>query len=179
MSLLYKLGIIGAGAIGRRIVEAVVDGIIEAEIVGMFDKTPSKVQLLLSSFGISECGLMNVEDMAEKADIVVECASQEAVRMYAPIVLGRGCNLMVMSVGALLDDVLLTKLKSMAKEKGCKIYVPSGAVVGIDGLKAASLGRIDKVVLTSSKPLKSLVGAPFFDKEKIKQKTKVFEGSPR
>jgi len=177
---MYKVGIVGAGAIGRRIVKAIVDGVVDAKIVGMFDKTPSKVQSVLSSFGVFGCGLLSIEDMAEKADIVVECASQEAVRMYGQTILERGCNLMVMSVGALLDDALLTKLINIAKEKGCKIYVPSGAVVGIDGLKASSIGRVYNVVLTSSKPLNSIINAPFFDtyKEKIKERKKVFEGSP-
>ena len=48
-----------------------------------------------------------------------------------------------------------------AAEKGCRIYVPSGAIAGLDGIKSASIGRIDSAVLTSRKPIAALKGTKY------------------
>ncbi len=61
-----------------------------------------------------------------------------------------------MSVGALIDTSLRDKLKTIAKENNACIHVPSGAIVGLDGVKAGSIGKIHKVSLTTRKPPKSL-----------------------
>ena len=67
----------------------------------------------------------------------------------------------------------------MAQERGLSIYVPSGAVIGLDGLLAGSEGRIDSVTMVSSKPPGGLKGAPGvadIDLEAITQPTVVFDG---
>jgi aspartate dehydrogenase len=69
-----------------------------------------------------------------------------------------GKDVVVISVGALLDR---TDLFELARQKGCRLLVPSGAIAGLDALKAASMGRIDYVRLTSRKPPAALRGAPY------------------
>jgi len=85
------------------------------------------------------------------SNLVVEAASQEAVREYAIRILSSGKHLMIMSVGALADDALFREMKKIAREKNLRIYIPSGAIVGLDGINAAKLIQIDSVEITTRK----------------------------
>jgi aspartate dehydrogenase len=89
---------------------------------------------------------------------------------------------MIMSVGALADVELYRSIRRMASEHGSKVYLPSGAISGLDGLKSASSGSIKSVTLTTTKSPESLEGAPFIREKKIDLKglkgpTTIFEGS--
>jgi aspartate dehydrogenase len=89
---------------------------------------------------------------------------------------------MIMSVGALADKELYKSIKIMAKENDSRIYIPSGAISGLDGLKSASIGTIRKVTLTTTKNPAGLEGAPYILENKIdlaalKVATVIFEGS--
>jgi len=85
-------------------------------------------------------------------------------------------HLMVMSVGSLIQNMdLLDKLTA-------RLFIPSGAICGIDGVKAAGIGEITSATITSTKNPKGLEGAPYIIKNKInlnsiKNKTTIFEGS--
>ncbi len=99
-------------------------------------------------------------------DILVKC-----------IETGRDC--MIMSVGGLIGREDLLKI---AGEKNVKVYIPSGALCGIDGLKSASAGRINSVTLTTRKPIKGLEGAPYLKEKNINLsaitgETVIFEGT--
>ena len=61
-----------------------------------------------------------------------------------------------MSVGGLLNPETRFKLEKLAKNNKCRLYAPSGAIVGLDGIKAASLGKIQRVTLVTRKPPRSL-----------------------
>ncbi|MBI4844976.1 MAG: DUF108 domain-containing protein [Candidatus Omnitrophica bacterium] len=84
-----------------------------------------------------------------------------------------------MSVGSLLlEPGLLLKIK---KSK-LKLYVPSGAIAGLDALKAARMGKIHSVKLTTVKPIDGLAGAPYIisnkiNLNKIKKERIIFKGS--
>ena len=56
-----------------------------------------------------------------------------------------------MSVGILFDDNFRKNLEKIAKEKKCKIYLPSGAVCGIDGILSANVDIIDATNVNSLK----------------------------
>jgi aspartate dehydrogenase len=114
-------------------------------------------------------------------DVVIEAASQQAVREYGLRVLEAGCDLIVMSVGALMDKKLLEQLMDMARRTRRRIYIPSGAIAGLEAVYALSLNGIREVRLRTRKPPKSLADAPYV-KEKginldnIKEPTKIYEG---
>ncbi len=152
-----KIGIIGCGNIGRVVIRAVFEGVVDCEVVCVFDadrrgfeKLPKEVISCLLFTDKFDFFIM--QDM----DIVVEAASQEAVREFSAFVLGGGKDMMIMSVGALVDAGFRGQLVGLAKEKKVKIYIPSGAIAGIDGLKSAMSTGVGGVVLTTSKPPSSL-----------------------
>ena len=98
----------------------------------------------------------------------------------APVV-SRGKTAVVLSVGALLanDDLI-----AMAKAHGGQIVVPTGALIGLDAVTAAAVGTIHSVRMTTRKPVRGLLGAPYLvehkiDIESIKEPLKVFEGTAR
>jgi aspartate dehydrogenase len=83
-------------------------------------------------------------------DVVVEAASQQAVLNYAEKVLKSGKDLIVLSVGALADEEFYNKIKSLAAKLGRKIFIPSGALAGIDAIRAVA-NYVEKVILITRK----------------------------
>jgi aspartate dehydrogenase len=103
---------------------------------------------------------------------VFEAASHEAVNQYAEQVIEAGKDLIIMSIGGLLDQNFLNRLKKRAERTRSKIYLPSGAVCGIDGLKAARMVEVDEVTLVTTKSPTSLGRS-------LEKRTVIFEGSAR
>jgi aspartate dehydrogenase len=177
-----KVGLIGCGAIGNIIAKAIDEG--EEELVVVYDINEGKsVELVRKLKKRPAIAGSFDEFMARELDVVIEAASQQAVEQYAERVLKAGKDLMVMSVGAFVNAELFSRLKKIARENKRRIYLPSGAVVGIDALKAVS-SKIKEVVLTTRKHPESLKGAPFFKKnqikaDEIKTPTLLFEGNAR
>ncbi len=165
-----RIAIIGCGNIGGEIVRAVCEGRLRSAVVALMDRYPEKCLHLAStlekSTGVRPVVAEGIEDLLEvEPDLVVEAASQEAVRQYAKQILRRGVDLVVMSVGALLDEGFLQEISSLDG----RIHVPSGAIAGLDAVRAMRHSGITKVVLRTRKNPKSLgVG---LEEEKV-----LFEG---
>lgn len=124
---------------------------------------------------------MKIEELLCSVDLVIESASQNAVRLIVPQALEAGRDVMVLSVGALADEELRERIFRLAKQNNSKLYFPSGAVVGIDGINSASAAEISSVTLTTRKPPSGLAGAPYvvckgIELEKIVKETVLFEG---
>lgn len=178
---MLKIGVIGCGAIGTQICRAVDDEFINAELVAVYDRSAEKCERLLEVLK-SKPEMTLPDELISRADIVVECASQSAVMEYGLSVLEGGKDLVILSAGALLDPKLLNEFVDEAGEHNCRIYVPSGAIAGIDGLKSASMGSINRVVLSTTKNPEGLKGAPFvlennIDLGSFRERTLLFEGS--
>lgn len=164
-----RLGIIGCGAIGTD-VAIYADTMDEIEKIYLFDIDKKAEEKLGKKVLKAKCN--HVKDFLGDVDVVFEAASQKAVIEYAEIVLAAGKDLILMSVGSLFDNKFTEKLKDIAKKKNCKIYIPCGAVCGIDGILSASIEKINEVTLVTTKPPKSLG-------KKIIKRTVVFRGSAR
>ena len=109
----------------------------------------------------------NVEDVFEKSDLIVEAASQQAVVKYAPMALEMGKNVIVMSVGAFVDDDFKEKCRILAKQNNCKVYIPSGAVCGIEGIGAAATAEVEEIILMTYKPPEAFKGDKYLKKKGI------------
>ena len=164
-----KIGIIGCGAIGSDVAKAV-NEMEEIEEIYMYDIIEEKGKNLAEK--LEKAKFEKVDSFLQKVDIVFEAASQQAVYEYAEKVIEAGKDLIIMSIGALLDDNFRERLIKKAKEKKCKIYLPSGAVAGLDGIKAASIGGLDEVTLVTTK-------APEAFGEHFEKRTVLFDGNAR
>ena len=161
-----KIGIIGCGAIGSAVAKAACR-IREVEELRLLDLDDGLAKAMAKETGGKPCAHDGFSEFLTGLDLVIEAASQEAVVRYGKNVLDEGCDLMVLSVGALGSKALFDSLCRAAIAKGARIYVPSGAVAGMDGVYAASQAGLEEVVLTSSKPPEGFKGAPYLDKKGI------------
>lgn len=155
-----KIALLGCGFIGRTIAAATVDGRLPgAQVVAVADlaRTPAVEET---------CGLTGAAFVTDSRrlldfapDLVVEAAGQEAARQHAASLVSGGADLMLMSVGALVDSVFRAELETAAKEAGRKILIPSGAIGALDVLRSAMVAGLDEVTLVTRKPPTSLAGS--------------------
>lgn len=164
-----NLGIIGCGAIGTDVAKAA-DEMKDIDKMYLFDIKKLSAEKLCKN--IKKAEVKPVKDFLKDVDVVFEAASQKAVKEYAEKILLAGKDLILMSVGSLLDEKIKKKLENIAKEKRCKIYLPSGAVCGIDGILSGSGDIIDEVTLVTTKPPSSL-GRSY------SKRTVIFKGNAR
>lgn len=137
-----KVGIIGCGAIGTLIAEAAGIGLVECDELVLYDYNTEKAEKLRKSLHFPVRVVKSVGEMIKlKPAVIVEAASQQAVREYTHEILTKNIELVVMSVGALLDLDL----------KSEKIHIPAGAIGGLDAISTAALAGIDEVILTTRK----------------------------
>lgn len=103
-------------------------------------------------------------------DVVVECANREVVLQYAPRMITKK-NLLIFSIGAFVDPNFYSELQQMASENMRKLILPSGAIGGLDVIKAAKLsGGLEEVTITTRKPSSSLTEV------EMTEKTVIFNG---
>ena len=147
-----NLGIIGCGAIGTDLAIAA-DKIKEIKKIYLYDIKENASRNLCKK--IKKAEIKKVKDFLPLVDVVFEGASQQAIIEYAEEVLNAGKDLILMSVGSLFEEGFRKKIQSKAKEKKCKIYIPSGAICGIDGILSANMAGLDEVTLVTTKPPES------------------------
>ena len=115
----------------------------------------------------------------DAVDLVVECAGQEAVKAHGGAILEAGKSLLVMSSGALLDPEVFDRMTAASASNDVDLIVPSGAVGGIDALRACRR-LLDSVTIVSTKKPESLEGAPGYaawEDARISEPTVVYEGA--
>lgn len=163
-----KIGLIGSGNIGKFLLQSINENQLlkGSKIVSLCARNQEKGQRLAKEYQISYYS--TVEEMLEsEIDLVIEAATVDVVRNYAASVLKKGKDLVVISVGALADRDFYDQLQMLCKHTETKVYLPSGAIGGLDVLKAAkSIGKLDQVSITTRKPPQALPGAPL-DKETV------------
>jgi aspartate dehydrogenase len=154
-------------------------GEVRAALVGLTDQDRARAEKVAAAL-TQATPVLTLEELVRRADLIVEAASQAALPEIVPQVLEARKDLMVMSVGGLLGH---EEWFRQAEERGCRIYVPSGAIAGLDGLKAACRGRVDLVTLTSRKPVAALRGTRYvlergIDLDEFRTETVIFDGPP-
>ncbi len=152
-----RMAVIGCGAIASRIVDAVASGLLSYHVTGLLDIRPERCRRLAERLPQPPRIAGSLEELLrDRPEIVVEAASPEAVREHGERVLRAGASLVVLSVSALLDEQLLSRLAGAAAETGSRIYVPTGAIAGLDAVRAHRLAGIERLVLRTVKPPEAL-----------------------
>jgi len=181
IDLMYKLrvGIIGCGTIGSEIARScqaeLRDRII---LIGICDLNKERVSALEKKLK-KRTPVLSLAGLIKKADLVIEAASAKISADILKRAISGKKDVLIMSIGGILGN---ESLLNEAQKAGIKVYLPSGALCGIDGLKSASTGKIDSVTLTTRKPTKGLEGAPYIVKNNInlssiKEETIIFNGT--
>ena len=176
---MMKVGIIGCGTIGSKLAEHIDKDLRGRARVTALSDIDGKNAKKLSAKLRSRPKVGPVERLIRSVDLVIEAASPKISGDVARKAVNAGKDVMVMSTGGLLKSY--RSLFELAKKRKAHIYLPSGAICGLDGLKGAKFSGISKVTLTTRKPPEGLKGAPYVIRHninlgKIKSEKVLFEG---
>ena len=177
-----RLTIVGCGSRGSKLAEAA-DQMMEVKRIYLVDEDKARAESIAQKLNKAEV-VEDVEEELYHCDLVIECATQDAAREVLPKVVARGVDIMIMSVGALVDDDFRESVTEKAKQCDAKIYIPSGAICGTDGLRASTVGEVQQVELITTKPPVSFEDVKYvkdkgIDLSKIKEKTVLYTGTAR
>lgn len=177
-----RVALLGCGVMGTRIALAIDSGEIPAVLTHVYDSSERASGELLGKLRCKPAVARNAHLLSSNpVDIVVEAASQDAVRDVALSVLQNRKDLMIMSAGALLDESVHDILAEACRDFKKTILLPSGAIAGLDALRSVGSG-LSHVAITTTKHPRSLRGARFFetseiDLDSLTEPTVVFDGS--
>ena len=176
-----KIALIGYGAISQMLFDVFRDKKPPIDIVGVLVRK-GRVAATQKKLGKKVAVVDDLKALLKlKPDVVVEAASQQAVRDWGETILKKGFDFMVIATGAYGDPALWKKHVKAAEKSGARLRLPAGAIAGLDGLLAMRLGKLEKVKYISIKPPYAWTGTPAeteFDLPSIKEPTVIFRGTP-
>jgi len=169
-----KIGIIGCGCIGSAVGEFVSGQMNKAmALSAVYDLKKSNAGALAKQAGKNTRVCSSLDEVIRKADLVIEAASVNVVREVLVKCIAQKKNAFIVSVGGLLGKESLFK---KAADRGITIYIPSGAICGIDGISAFPANSIRKVTLTTIKSPTSLTDVDGTAGGSAEQEQVIFEG---
>ena len=174
------IGIVGCGAIGQGILRAAEAGHLGVTVAGVSSRTEETAQVFLAKLS-NPPPFLALDELIGRSDLLVEAAGGHVVPELARRTFDGGKDLMVISVGALLDH---PGIMEQSRATGRRLLLPSGAIAGLDGIKGACVGRVAHVIMTSRKPPQGLEGAPYLVERGISlagltEERELFSGSAR
>ena len=152
---ILRVGVGGLGAIGWPVVRRLAQGMPGLALAAVAARAVAKAEARLAECGIA-AEVVTPAELADRADVVVECLPAALFRAIAEPAIDAGRLFLALSVGALLDHLDLVE---RAKATGARIIVPTGALVGLDAVRAAAEGEIRSARLITRKPPGGLAGA--------------------
>jgi len=160
-----KIGIVGCGAIGSSLAKEIVVNMADSAcLVALYDIRQEKSAALSKQLSKhTKFCVANLETLIKKSDLVIESSCAKAAWEIARKSLSNGRRVMVMSVGGMVGH--LDQLIVLAKKFNVQAYFPSGAISGIDALKAANIDGVQKVVLTTRKHPDAFKGVDYVIKK--------------
>ncbi len=185
-----RLGIIGTGGIADVALTSLAGTLrrplAQVSILAR-EASQTKAQALLDRLGDKLAAKRAVHSdiatfLADDLELVAECASHVAVRAHGSAILAAGCDLIIISVGALADDDLHGSLEHAAAKGGSQLILPPGAVGGLDALAAARLSGLNSVIYTGRKPPNAWKGTPaqdLLDLDTLQEPAIFYTGSAR
>lgn len=177
---MIKVGIAGLGTIGRAVARHIRDkeDALSVDCVAAGDA--AKARAFLADEGIA-VPVVEPAELAERTDVVVDCAPTAAFRSIANATADAGKILLTVNGAALLQS---PELVDRAARNNGRIVLATGALLGLDAVRAAALGIIHSVTMVTRKPPKSLVKADYvvrngIDLTSLVEPLRIFSGSAR
>ena len=175
-----SISIVGCGAIGQALLRAADSGQLNVPVAGVTSRDEHRAHEFLGTLN-DPPPYLERQELISRSDLLVETAGGHVVADLADEVFAAGKDLMVISIGALLDN---PDIIQQSRDTGCRLLAPSGAIAGLDGIKSACAGRVDRVTMVSRKPPIGLAGAPHLVEngislEGLEGETEVFSGTAR
>jgi aspartate dehydrogenase len=176
----YTVGIAGLGAVGLGVARRLEMGIPGLVLAAVAVRDAEKARRSLPDAG-GRIAIVAAEALAQSCNIVIECLPPALFRAVAIPAIDAGRIFMPLSVGRLLEN---WDLVERAKASGARILAPTGALLGLDAVRAAAEGTIHSVKMITRKPPDGLDGAPYLVEhgislEGLKEPKKIFDGTAR
>ncbi|MBI3307087.1 MAG: DUF108 domain-containing protein [Candidatus Omnitrophica bacterium] len=176
-----KVGIVGCGTIGSALAQAIHKKFkSSASLVCFCEHHGEKAFRLMKRLGV-KIPVVSFQRLIQKSDLVIEAASASISGRIAAESLRRDKEVLILSVGGLLLN--RNWIRAASRSRG-RLWLPSGAVAGIDGILGAREGGLRRVKLVTRKPPQGLKGAPYFNQKKFPELSGnkavcVFKGNAR
>jgi len=169
-----RIGLLGFGRIGSYIYERA-RASNEIGIGFVYDPDRGKTKSIDQSLVVDS----EKKAFSMKVDMVVEAADHQAVRNSGPNVLKLN-DLLVLSATALADEEVYSRLAKTCEANGTRVYIPHGALLGMDGLYDAR-ETIEEVTVTTTKHPRNIDFSftTKFKPENIRDETVLYEGTAR
>jgi aspartate dehydrogenase len=176
-----RVGIAGLGAVGLEVARRLIDGAVPGlMLTAVAVRDVDKARRALPQIG-DMIASRTFTALADDCDVVVECLPPALFRELAISVIDKGRLFMPLSVAQLLEN---EDMVARAREKGARILVPTGALLGLDAVRAAAEGTVHSIKMVTRKPPAGLAGAPYLVNNNISvdgldKPLKVFDGTAR
>ncbi len=175
-----RVGIAGLGAVGLDVARGLIAGVPGLTLAAVAVRDAEKAKRALPQAGES-VPVLSFAELADACDVIVEGLPPALFRDIAIPVIEKGRIFMPLSVAQLLKN---GDLIERARETGARIVVPTGALLGLDAVRAAAEGTVHSVTMVTRKPPAGLEGAPYLVQNGIsvaglKEAKKVFDGTAR
>jgi aspartate dehydrogenase len=175
------VGIAGFGTIGAEVGRRLIAGLGGLRLVGVTSGTSAKAAAKLAEIGARDIPVLTPEVLAERAEIILECAPKAGFLQIVVPALKAGRQVVTVSAAALIENM---DVVAIARAHGGRIIMATGALLGLDAVRAAALGTINSVTMVTRKPPHTLIGAPLIVTEGIdvtglNEPLMVFDGSAR
>lgn len=144
-----RVGLIGLGAVGQGMLRLLAERAHgEFEVVAALVRDQDRIR------DCESCSLVKTVDelLAARPDVVLEAGGHHALATNGPAVLRGGCDLLMISIGALADPGVERDILRSAELGLSRAFVVSGAIGGLDALASAAIGGLDTVTVTTRKP---------------------------
>ncbi|NLZ94707.1 MAG: DUF108 domain-containing protein [Bacteroidales bacterium] len=180
------LGIFGCGGLSEIVVDALINGLLpNYRLIGTMSRTLSSAQYLANKVNsvqkATHCDAFDSIDefLALKPDIIVETASPSALKTFVLEALKNGSSVVPLSMGAFADDEFYEEVQKTALKSGAKVYIPSGAIGGLDVLRTVSLMEKASVKFNTEKSPDPLVNSEVYDEQMKTLRREVFNGNAK
>jgi len=169
---------VGYGSMAKKVHEMLPENVVLSTVL----VRPKSAESIKAEIGSAVNVITSVDDLVEIPDLAIEMAGQNGLKEHALKIIERGIPLGIISVGAFTDEQFAIALTDAAEKHGVKAHILAGAVAGIDGINAASLAGLDKVVYQGRKQPDSWKGShadTLIDYNNIKEPVVFFTGTAR
>jgi aspartate dehydrogenase len=174
-----RVGLAGLGAVGLEVARRLIAGVPGLTLAAVAVRDADKARRALPQ--LASIAVKPATELAEDCDVVVECLPPTLFRAVAVSAIDKGRIFMPLSVAQLLEN---GDLVERARQTGARILPPTGALIGLDAVRAAAEGTIHSIKMLTRKPPAGLEGAPYLRERNISlagltEPLKVFDGSAR
>ncbi|WP_288990464.1 aspartate dehydrogenase [uncultured Sphingopyxis sp.] len=175
-----RIGIAGFGTIGRAVARHIENSDLPLALAAVSAGDRARAQAAMAQLA-RPVPIVDTSELVALSDVIVDSAPTAAFRDIAEATLCAGKTLVTVSGAALMQ---WPGAAGFARDHGGRIILATGALLGLDAVRAAAIGSIHSVTMVTRKPVKSLVKADHvvrngIDLTEIDEPLKIFEGSAR